>query len=188
MIGTFMRVAAGALLAAAFLAGCESTPQVGSDADRSANFAGYHSFALVPRNRVVMSFPPDALHNPLVVSRIEDEIKQGLQTKGYTLESDPLRADLAVDFTIGAQERIDVRSVPGGWGVGPMWAGTRWGSDIDVRQYREGTLAIDVFDVKTRRPVWHGWAQKELSRKDIEQSATPIHDAVESILAKFPSS
>lgn len=188
MMRTITRVATAAVVAAAMLAGCESTPQVGSDVDRSANFAGYHSFALVPRNRAVMSFPPDAMHNPLVVSRIEDEIKQGLQRKGYALEGDPLRADFVVDFTIGAQERIDVRTVPGGWGAGPMWAGTPWANDLDVRQYREGTLAIDVFDVKTRRPVWHGWAQKELTRKDIEQSAAPIHEAVESVLAKFPSS
>jgi hypothetical protein len=60
------------------------------------------------------------------------------------------------------------------------------GNDIDVRQYREGTLAIDVFDVHTRRPVWHGWAQKELTRKDVEQSSASIHDAVESVLVKFP--
>jgi hypothetical protein len=179
-----IHLATSALLAVALLAGCESTPQVGSDADHSANFSAYRRFALLPRERVVRSFPPDALHNPLVVSRIEDEVKEQLQRKGYAFESDPLRADFVVDFTIGAQERIDVRSTPGVWG-GPLRAGL--GTDIDVRQYREGTLAIDVFDVATRRPVWHGWAQKELTRKDIEQSAAPIHDAVQSMLAKFPS-
>jgi hypothetical protein len=68
-----------------------------------------------------------------------------------------------------------------------MWAGALGGKDIDVRQYREGTLAIDVFDVHDRRPVWHGWAQKELTRKEVEQSAAPVHDAVQSVLAKFPS-
>jgi hypothetical protein len=57
---------------------------------------------------------------------------------------------------------------------------------MDVRQYREGTLSIDVFDGHTHRPVWHGWAKKELSRKDIEQSETPIRQAVTSVLAKFP--
>ena len=179
------RLAASTLLTLALLAGCAASPEVGSDADRTANFAGYHSFALIPRDRVVVSVPPDAMRNPLVIARIEDEVKQGMQRKGYTL-SDPMSADLVVDFTIGARERIDVHSHPGGWGPGPVLPGGPLGSDIDVRQYREGTLAIDVFDVHTLRPVWHGWAQKELTRKDVEQSSAPIHDAVESVLAKFP--
>ena len=179
-------ISASSLSALLLLSACAATPEVGSDQDPGANFAGYRSFALMPRNRVVMSLPPDPMHNPLVISRVEDEIKRELQRKGYAL-TDVARADFVVDFTIGAAERIDVQSRPAGWGGGPMWAGALGGKDIDVRQYREGTLAIDVFDVHTRRPVWHGWAQKELTRKEVEQSAAPVHDAVQSVLAKFPS-
>jgi hypothetical protein len=54
-----------------------------------------------------------------------------------------------------------------------------------VRQYRDGTLAVDVFDGRTRGPVWHGRAQKNLTRKDLEQPAQPISEAVSSVLAKF---
>jgi hypothetical protein len=57
---------------------------------------------------------------------------------------------------------------------------------LDVRQYHEGTLSVDVFDTHTHRPVWHGWAKKELTRKDIENSAEPIRNAVAAVLAKFP--
>ena len=64
--------------------------------------------------------------------------------------------------------------------------GPFWGRSIDVRQYRPGTLAIDVFDQHAHRPVWHGSAQKELTRKDLEQPAEPISEAVNSVLAKFP--
>ena len=96
-----------------------------------------------------------------------------------------MSADQVVDFTIGARERIDVHSHPGGWGLGPAAPAGTLGDDIDVHQYREGTL--DVFDVHTRRPVWHGWAQKELTRKDVEQSSAPIHAAVESVLAPSAS-
>jgi hypothetical protein len=34
--------------------------------------------------------------------------------------------------------------------------------------------------------VWHGWAKKELTRSDIENSEAPIRKAVAAILAKFP--
>ena len=57
---------------------------------------------------------------------------------------------------------------------------------MDVRQYHEGTLSVDVFDAHTHRPVWHGWAKKDLTRSDIENSAEPIRKAVAAVLAKFP--
>ncbi|MGZ5181574.1 MAG: DUF4136 domain-containing protein [Ramlibacter sp.] len=181
-----LRVAAASVLATLVFTGCGSTPQVGSDADHGANFSGYHSFALVRRDRLAVLRPGDPMQNPLVVSRIEEEIKQDLLHKGYTLETDPAHADLVVDFTIGTHERLDIQSFPGGWGGGPPLAGPRWGNDLDVHQAHEGALAIDIYDVQARRPVWHGWAQKDLTRKDIEQSSAPIHEAVASVLAKFP--
>jgi hypothetical protein len=175
---------------AAVTGGC-ATVQVGSDYDKSANFANYHSFTLMKRKH----HGTDAATNPLVVQRTEDAIKAELQRKGYTLAADPSAADFTVDFTIGSQERTDINSYPDpyvgpgwGWGRYGWWGGPYWGENLDVRQYREGTLSIDIFDARTHRPVWHGWAKKELSRSDIEHSEEPIRNAVASVLAKFPPS
>lgn len=55
-----------------------------------------------------------------------------------------------------------------------------------MHQYREGVLAIDAFDAKTHRPVWHGWAKKALTRQDMEQSGQSIREAADAVLAKFP--
>lgn len=188
-MSTQIRTAPGALLLliAVTLAGC-TTLQVGSDYDRSASFANFHTFTIMQRAH-------RGAHNPLVVSRAQDDITQALIRKGYQLASDPAAADFAVDFTIGSRERTDINSYPdpyagmgwAGWGWGPgWWGGPYWGSDLDVRQYREGTLSIDVFDAHTHRPVWHGWAKKELTSQDLRNSAGPIRTAVDSILAKFP--
>ena len=178
-------------LAAAMLTGGCATLQVGSDFDKSANFANYHSFALMKREH----HGTNAATNPLVVQRAEDAIKAELQRKGYKLVDDPGAADFVVDFTIGSQERTDVNSYPDpyvgpgwGWGRYGWWGGPYWGDNVDVRQYREGTLSIDAFDAHTHRPVWHGWAKKELSRSDVENSDEPIRKAVQSVLAKFPPS
>jgi len=135
------------------------------------------------------------VHNPLVVSRTQDDIVQGLEAKGYRLATDPATADFAVDFTIGSHERTEINSYPvsyasmgwGGWGWGPGWWGyPYWGPQVDVRQIHEGTLSIDVFDARTHRPTWHGWAKKQLTDRDIQQSAQPIRNAVDAILARFP--
>lgn len=178
----------GCLLSAAcmglVLAAC-ATLRVGSDFDRSANFSGYHSFSWMPRERY-------GSRNPLVVQRAHDAIEAELTRKGFAYSSDPTAADFTVDFTIGAQERTDIQSFPapyagfGYWGYPSWWGYSYWGNEVDVRTYREGTLAIDVFDARSHKPVWHGWAKKELSRSDMEQSEAPIRVAVESVLAGFP--
>ena len=178
---------AGFLLAFFVLSGC-ATVQVGSDYDKAATFAGYHSFVLMQRDH-------RGTANPLVVTRAEDAIRSELVRMGYTAATDPQSADFSVDFTIGSKERTDINSYPSpyagagwGWGGRGWWGGGYWGNDLDVRQYREGTLSIDIFDVKSHRPVWHGWAKKELSRKDIEQSEEPIKHAVAAVLERFPPS
>jgi hypothetical protein len=180
---------AGAMLAAVVLlavVGC-STLQVGSDYDRSSSFSGYHTFAMMKREHR----GPSGMHNPLVSQRADDAIKAELQRKGFMLTNDPASADFTVDFTIGSRERTDVSTNPDpyvgwGWGRRGWWGGPYWGDDVDVRQYREGTLSIDIFDAHNHRPVWHGWAKKELTSKDIEQSEEPIRKAVASVLERFP--
>jgi len=167
------------------LAACESL-RVGSDFDRSASFAGYHSFGWMPREH-------HGTVNPLVVQRTHDAIQAELIRRGFSYTEDTAAADFVVDFTIGSRERIEIESYPGTYVGGPGWWGAPgwwgypyWGPEVDVHQYREGTLAIDVFDGRSHRPVWHGWAKKDLSRSDIEQSEAPIHAAVAAVLAKFP--
>jgi hypothetical protein len=176
------------VLALTVTAGC-STLRVGSDYDRAAKFSNFHSFALMNRAH----HGDGVTSNPLVVQRAEDAIKEEMSRKGYQVTTDAALADFTVDFTIGSQERTDVNSYPDpyvglgwGWGRPGWWGGSYWGDSLDVRQYREGTLSIDVFDARSHRPVWHGWAKKELSRKDMENSEQPIRNAVAAVLAKFP--
>ena len=167
--------------------GACATLRVGSDYDRSAIFTSYHTFAWMPART-----KPDESPNPLVVQRAHDAIQAALTAKGYQRANDPAAADFVVDFTIGSRERTDIRSYPapyfGPWygGYSYWWGAPYWGSEVDARQYREGTLSIDIFDAHTHRPVWHGWAHKELTRADIQHSAGSIREAVDSVLTQFP--
>ena len=166
------------LLVALLLTACAATPHVASDYDKSAQFSDYHKFTLIMR-------PHPSMHgSPLAEQRTYDAIEQELTSKGFTFVPDPAQADFAVDYAIGAQDRLDVSSYPR-TGPGPLGAGL-WGNDIDVRQYQEGTLAVDVYDVHSRRAVWHGSAKKELSQSEMEHSETPIREAVTAVLANFP--
>jgi len=93
---------------------------------------------------------------------------------------------------VGSREEIQVDSYPssyrGTWG----WAGTRryygsgFATDTTVRQYTVGVLAIDIFDVATKSPVWHGMGEKNITTSDLEDRGALITLAVDSILAEFP--
>jgi hypothetical protein len=166
-------------------AACASL-QVGSDYDRTVDFSGFHTFAWMAREH-------RATQNPLVVQRARDAIEGELTQKGYRLVADSAAPDFQVDFTIGAHDRMDIQSYPApyggpwGWEQRGWWGYPYWGEQISVRQYREGTLAVDVFNAHTHRPVWHGWAKKELTEADIQHSEGAIRSAVSGVLAPFPA-
>ena len=166
------------------LAACASL-KVGDDFDRSASFSGYRAFSWMPREHY-------GTRNPLVTQRAREAIEAELTRKGFTYVQDSAAADFVVDFTIGAQERTDIRSYPApyggpwGWRYPGWWGYPYWGQEVDVRNYREGVLSIDMFDARSHKAVWHGWAKKELSRADIDRSEGPIRAAVEAVLNQFP--
>jgi len=69
---------------------------------------------------------------------------------------------------------------PWGWGRG------YYGDTIDIRELREGTLAIDVFDGRTHQPVLTGRATKKITLADQARSDGPIRVAAAAVLAQFP--
>jgi len=166
------------LTAGVLAQGCTTT-RVSSDFDRSARFDGYHTYAWLPRAHA-------SGRNPLIVRFARESIDAELAQKGFVLAADPSTADFEVDFTIGAHDRLDVSTYParyrGPWG----WGRGYYGDAIDVRQYREGTLAIDVFDGRTHQPVWTGRATKEITGADQSHSDGPIRIAAAAVLAQFP--
>jgi hypothetical protein len=176
--GFATKTAMGLLLVGVLaLAACTTTAHVASDYDKSTQFSNFHKFALIVR-------PHPSMHSsPLVEQRTYDAIRQALIAKGFTYVADLAQADFAADFSVGAQDRLDVSSYP--HYVGPFGP-AGWSNQIDVHQYQEGTLAIDVFDLQSHKAVWHGSAQKELSQSEMEHSEEPIREAVTAVLANFP--
>jgi hypothetical protein len=170
------------LILALVTVGC-STLRVGADFDRSARFS-YHTFKWVLR----ASYGDTPSQ---VVQQARESIRAELLAKGFTEASQGADADFSVDFTIGSRMRMEVETYPPPyegrwWNLEDWWGHPYWGYALDVREYREGTLSVDIFDRQSARPVWHGWAKKELRRTDLDHSARPIRRAVRAILADFP--
>jgi hypothetical protein len=166
--------------------GCATTLQAHSDHDASQNFSGYHTYAWLADQPMIA--PPDQLArvSPLNRRRIEQAIENELAAKGFQKAADPAAADFAVSYTVGGRDRVDVYSYPQPYAGPWRWGAPYFGHDVDVTMYREGTLAIDVFDGKSHQPVWHGWASKRIGEQDLKHAAELIPPAVATIMQDFP--
>lgn len=167
-----------AIAAALVLSACQTTPRVTTDYDPSANFSAYRTFEWA--NEAA----PQGV-NPLLFERVKASVERGLAAKSFTRSETP---DFAVGITLGARDRVETTN----WGPyyypgygRPFRYGWAYPySNVDVRTVTDGTLTIDIFDVRTKKPVWHGRATKEITTSQIDQAL--IDQAVDAALANFP--
>ena len=179
------------LFCALALGGC-ATYQVRTDSDatlvgavhcHSAAFAGGFKGDSPLRNTAA---------NPLNESRLRDAISANLQTAGITLLDKPEAADCLVGYGIGVKQVVD-EIYPDGWAYGAWgrgWHGRGWGGgfgwDASPWAYSQGFIAVDLYDNKTKRPMWHGTTEQNLDGATGADAVRRIQAAVAAIFTKFP--
>ena len=177
----------GGLLAAA----CQTTLRPTTDYDPSVDFSTFETFSWIDPNPLIRVATQRPL-SPLVEQRLMSETRAALTRSGLRFAEDPLEADLAVAFTIGSREGIRITSYPtrsfhrGLGGRRHTWQGYWTTSTVRTRQYTEGQLAVDLFDVKEMRPVWHGTVSRRVTRQDRNEPDEIVRAVVEAILDRFP--
>jgi hypothetical protein len=165
------------------LVACDSI-QTNSDFNPAFDFSNYHTFSWISDNPMIAASPTVS---PLTQGRVELAIIDVLQQKGIAFVSNPAQADFVVAFTAGSHQkyRVDTTTYPVGYRGPYMW-GMGYYQDIDVHEYTQGRLSIDMFDTKLRQPVWHGWGTKSVTGSDRNNPAPVIQKAVAAILKDFP--
>jgi len=83
-------------------------------------------------------------------------------------------ADCLVGYGIGSNSVVDW-GYPYGWG---------WGWDPYV--YREGIIAVDLYDAKSRQPLWHASVEQSLYGANGAEAEKRIDAAVAAIFTKYP--
>ena len=184
------------LILVIFIASCSSSNQAKVNFDKNTNIdtTNYKTFAWLTEGKIMA--PPEDI-NPVMKIRVDEEIEQAFIAKGYQLIDDPEKADFTISYTVGNRDKIKVTNYPStyntsfGWGrgyyggyYGGMY-GAPMATETHVRQYTEGKLAIDVYDVKTRQPAWHGWATKRITSSDKEAPSSMIKDIVNQVVFQF---
>lgn len=161
-------------------ASCSSV-QVSSDFDREANFASYKTYAFT---KEAQELPISDLNR----RRVLDAVANELAAKGFS-QSD--QADVWIDMHVAAERKqsATATSSPGYYGAGYRygWGGGFSTTTINVENYVEGTLFVDMIDASKKQLVWQGRAVGT-----IDPNATPqkreanINSAVKQIFTKYP--
>jgi len=138
---------------------------VNYDNDPSYNFSNPKTFTWVEKTS-----PEYPLAHPRIVKAVETQ----LDAKG--LKAAASGGDLTVDYHVILKNRAQVTA----WGYQPGW-----GRSIDVQQYTEGTLVVDLIDAATDKLVWRGSAT-DVASDSPQTNEKRINKAMEKLFKKYP--
>jgi hypothetical protein len=153
------------------------------DYEKSADFAGFKTYALKDGTKV---------GQPLIDDRIVNAINTELAAKGLTkADANP---DVYVVYHVAFDKQKDISTYSSGygggygaygWGWGGGWAGGT--TTTQVRDILVGTLVIDMADAKKNQLVWRGMGVKEVNTQaKPEKRDKSINEAVKKIFKNFP--
>jgi hypothetical protein len=163
--------------------GCAPSISVKQDYDKDANFAAMKTYAWVPVPTTAVGSVKSALErNSLLDKRIKESVNAQLTAKGYTQDAN--NPDFMTLYHTGAEDKVNVTDWGYGYGHYGGWYG---GGGVDVYQYKEGTLILDIIDAKSKELVWRGFAQGTIDPgAPIERREQRLNEAVTRMLANFP--
>lgn len=157
------------------LASCTSGPSIRTHVDPAADLSRFRSFGFFTKGQAYSSF----------VSRyIESAVADEMLARGYVRSDTP---DLLINFHVQTADKVQVTQTPStyyGWRRGYAWGGGAY--QTDVRQYKEGTLNIDLVDRSRNQLVWEGVAVGRIQSKSLDDPQPAIKAVVTQVFEKYP--
>jgi hypothetical protein len=175
-----------AFLSLIVLAGCATGPQISSDSDPQADFAGYRSYAFYSP----LAVEPKGYSTP-ASNAMKSAVRREMEARGYVY--DETAPDLLVNLNAYVNERQDVVSMPEvnygyyySYRANAYFAVPFWGERTSVHRYREGTLNVDLVDARAKRLVWEGVAVGRVARLKPADREQRINATIGEIFAQYP--
>ncbi|MCK5455237.1 MAG: DUF4136 domain-containing protein [Calditrichia bacterium] len=143
------------------------------------DFSQFKSFKIYDGETV----PGDELmKHPLIKKRVVSSVIKEMEAKGYTSADN---ADMVLVIHAGVKDRMQVTNW-GGYGWYDPWWGP-YGGRVDVNEYEESTLVIDIVDSQENDLVWRGLGTKVVENySNQDKMQKMIDNYVAQILVKFP--
>jgi hypothetical protein len=169
------------------LAGCTSL-RVTSDVNRAVvGSVQCHTYAWAG-NFKGNSPLRNGIANPVNESRLRGAIAAQLATQGVQPAATADSADCLVGYGIGAHTEVE-GVYPVGWvGYGGGWhrgwyGGAYWDEPY---VYREGIIAVDLYDAHSKQPIWHASVNQSLFKATGPEAEQKIDRAVAALFTKYP--
>ncbi len=151
------------------------------DFDPEADIASYSTFGWIDREDVIEGQFPD--HLRMRLRRVTEEV---LGEKGFSPAPAPPQTDFLLTYHYGDKDEVEVYFVSYSayrpWGYG-YWGGYNYGRS-EFRQYKKGTLVLDIVDARTHQLVWVGVLEKEV--RSSNPSGKRITKSINKLLKNFP--
>jgi Domain of unknown function (DUF4136) len=177
--------AGGALLLC--LGGCTTLP-VTTDANPTMSVSNCHTYAFA-QEHVANADQPAAYGNPLNAERLRIAIASNLAAKGIQ-PADRNAAECVIGYAMGSRQVFNDYYAGFGAGWGPGWGrrgGFYGGWGWDGPYVRDETrIAVDVFDAKSRTPIWHASVSQTVYDLTGPKAEAKINAGTAAIFAKFP--
>ncbi len=158
------------------LSACAGIPVTTNVNAALASSAQCHSFAWAGSFR---GGPLSAtLANPVNEAQLRSAIETHLQSLG--VRNDGSSPDCLVGYGIGLHGVVEDWGWGPGWG--PWWGGPYWGGPY---VYPEAVIAVDLYDARSRQPIWHAYARIAPSELRGEHSQQGIDAATAAIFLKY---
>ena len=163
------------------VSGCSSL-SVNYDYDQNVNWAKFQTYGWMEAPQG--SFDPSSplQDTPLLQQRVHNSVDYEMEQRGITMSDNP---DLLVVYHLGTQEKIQVTD----WGY--HYSDYYWGyggRQIDVYQFTEGSLVIDLVDAETTNLVWRGTGTGvvDQAQKSPEEMQSRADKVINKIMKSFP--
>ena len=181
---------AAVLLIATLMTGCASGSKIRSDYDRNADFSQYRTY-----NFYTGAGPESTNYQSLFSQHMVAAITKEMDARGYEKSDDP---DLLVNFNAVLRDKTKVTTRPApvsyrgyyGYrgGYYDPWFGYSHSlaTEIHVSEYTEGTVNIDLVDVKKKKLVWEAVAVGRVHDKTLRNLEQAVMEAVPRFFNTYP--
>jgi len=137
----------------------------------------------VSRYKTFMWIKQPNVSDPILKENIVDAVNAQLTARGYRLVASG--ADLGVAAHLATETQKTVNTFYDGFGGNWRWGDSFGSATTSITTYKDGTLVIDLFDSGSKRAIWRGTAEQELSSNPNKESAN-MSKAAEKLFHKFP--
>jgi hypothetical protein len=171
------------------LEACTALP-VKTDYNPNMSVANCHSYVFA-NEHVAQNDQQSAFGNPINAQRLREAIEANMAAKGIPLAADHKSAECVVGYAMGTRQVFnDYYGDFGiGWGWGGGWRRGGWGGGFGYDgpvAYDETRISIDLFDAKSRTPIWHASVSQSVSDLTGPNAVQRINTATAAIFTKFP--